>query len=104
MVAQERLEPGLADALGGRHVAHMVDHDLDRQVGQPRRQLGQRPGLDKELEVPAERLDAHGKRFDLIERDAALERGVDPQAPHPGVRHALERLVVDIGIDYGHAA
>ncbi len=94
----------MPDAGGGLHEAEMLDHDIDRQAGKARRQLGQLVAIDQQLQMPLQRFDPVGQYFQMVEPDIAGEIEIEADAAHADMRDPFQFLVRNIGRHHRHAA
>ena len=95
----ERLKARRVDALLRIGPAHVVDHDLGREIAKERIEVGVILDVEQELHMPAEILDALGELARDIEVKPGLGGAVDAKAAHARLGEIAQRAVGDVLVD-----
>ena len=87
------MEGGRLDPSVGGHLPHVIDDDIDRKLPDHRLDVHEVVGIQSELQMPAEGLDALGHARSDVARYARRVPQIEPHAAHAQRVHALELAV-----------
>lgn len=82
----------------------MIDHEFRRQAREHRFMLRQRVAIELKIDVPAERRDARGHRFECVPRQHAACEHHKAHAANAGLMQAMKFVIRNIWRNDGDAA